>query len=162
MLDETLHAGRQLLQVGAKQQMHEFRNTAFIAFPQRRRARGEELARRRCPERIGRVLEGRDQGGGDHVQILLMAHLAEEVPVMRPGIQRVQDDVALRPVIMRDEASHLVIDDGLAAPLADLVQQCAHRHRLAAAGGADHHRMAGLGALRPGDAGKREAWAATV
>ena len=113
----------------------------------------EELARGGDPEGIGGVLLAGDQRRRHRVEVQRGAGLEEGRPARRAVVEGIEQDV---PALVEEGfgiAPHLVVDDAMLAPAADLLDQLRDQHRLARARGAGDDRVVPLGALRPGDAG---------
>ena len=151
--DRAFHGLGQCRQVGLEQMVDQDLVLGDALLPEHAGAVGEQLPRRRHPERVHRVLLLRDQRGRHHVEVARVAGFEKGRPARRPRIERVHQHVARGIEEGPGVAPHLVVDHAALAPGADLRDEIGDQHGLARSGGARDDGVLGLGALRIRDAG---------
>ena len=149
----ALHGFGERAELGLQQVSHQHPVAALAALPEPGGAVREELAGRGDPEGIGSVLLARDEGGRHGIEIPRRAGLEEGRPAGRAGVERIEQHVTVRIEEGLCIGAHLVVEHAALASGADLLDEVGDQHGLPRSGGAGDDGMAGLGTVRPGDAG---------
>ena len=92
--DRAFHGLGERRQVGLEQMVDQDLVLGDALFPEHPGAVGEQLPRRRHPERVDRVLLLRDQRRRHHVEVARVAGFEEGRPARRARIERVHQHVA--------------------------------------------------------------------